>query len=279
MLKESIFANMNGNWIKWSDYCIEKGYILPAPGASMTMYDAVKERHDMLCEAINCGRMLAQNSDNAEEICLLFARRYGLIGWMTALPCDISFYNEPHTYLRYAGFVSSGKIVDTKQYIACFFPRGTEKAQAAVAQLAGRTGIYNKVFSSDYGEPLSWTVSLFLMLYEHFCYAEQIQKEDLPEHEKKKMRRHLEMEEEIGICFHMEQKNVLRTLFLPDSLRSILLLTYAFDKAADEDSLTALKRCKHCGKIYYNANARSEFCSVKCRNHFNIIAFRERNRK
>ena len=36
------------------------------------------------------------------------------------------------------------------------------------------------------------------------------------------------------------------------------------------------KVCKNCGKVYYNPHAKSEFCGTKCRNYYNVKAFREK---
>lgn len=38
-----------------------------------------------------------------------------------------------------------------------------------------------------------------------------------------------------------------------------------------------LKICKNCGRIYYNAHAKSEFCSTRCRNYYNVKAFRQQH--
>ena len=37
-----------------------------------------------------------------------------------------------------------------------------------------------------------------------------------------------------------------------------------------------LKICKNCGRVYYNSHAKSEFCGTRCRNYYNVKAFRER---
>jgi len=58
-----------------------------------------------------------------------------------------------------------------------------------------------------------------------------------------------------------------------DRMESVLWLTYA-SLVTEEKS--GLKICKNCGKIYYNSHAKSEFCGPKCRNRYNVRAFRER---
>lgn len=59
-----------------------------------------------------------------------------------------------------------------------------------------------------------------------------------------------------------------------DSLLYVLRLAYA---ALVTDPATSLKVCKNCGKVYYNPHAKSEFCGTKCRNYYNVKAFRKKD--
>jgi len=58
-----------------------------------------------------------------------------------------------------------------------------------------------------------------------------------------------------------------------DSLQSVLHFAYA---AIVTDPSAPLKLCKNCGKVYHNPHAKSEFCGVKCRNYYNVKAFRKK---
>lgn len=58
-----------------------------------------------------------------------------------------------------------------------------------------------------------------------------------------------------------------------DSLLNVLRLAYAALVTAPS---APLKICKNCGKVYYNPHAKSEFCGTKCRNYYNVKAFRTR---
>jgi hypothetical protein len=58
-----------------------------------------------------------------------------------------------------------------------------------------------------------------------------------------------------------------------DSLLNVFHLAYAALVTAPS---APLKVCKNCGKVYYNSHAKSEFCETKCRNYYNVKAFRER---
>lgn len=61
-----------------------------------------------------------------------------------------------------------------------------------------------------------------------------------------------------------------------DNLMNVLHLAYA---AHVTDPAAPLKVCKNCGKVYYNPHAKSEFCGTKCRNYYNVKAFRKREQK
>ena len=59
-----------------------------------------------------------------------------------------------------------------------------------------------------------------------------------------------------------------------DNLLNVLRLAYAM-LIPELDS--PLKVCKNCAKVYYNPHAKSEFCGTKCRNYYNVKAFRARS--
>lgn len=59
-----------------------------------------------------------------------------------------------------------------------------------------------------------------------------------------------------------------------DNLLDVLRLAYA---ALATTPAAPLKVCKNCGKVYYNLHAKSEFCGTKCRNYYNVKAFREKH--
>ena len=68
----------------------------------------------------------------------------------------------------------------------------------------------------------------------------------------------------------------LRLQWIFPSLKSVLDLALAQSLCTEEP---VLRVCKNCGKIYDNPHARSEFCSVRCRNQYNVRAWRSRQRE
>ena len=54
------------------------------------------------------------------------------------------------------------------------------------------------------------------------------------------------------------------------------IIDFAFAKAVT-DKRKPLRYCKHCGKIFYAGDVRSEFCSPRCRNQFNVYKSRAKH--
>lgn len=70
-----------------------------------------------------------------------------------------------------------------------------------------------------------------------------------------------------GIVYRLTASQSPQLVWQPDSLQSILRLAYSL---AVTDPAQPLKVCKNCGKVYRNPHQKSEFCSVKCRNYYNV---------
>ena len=74
-----------------------------------------------------------------------------------------------------------------------------------------------------------------------------------------------------GLYYKLTSGQTPQLVWDADSLLNVLRLAYA---ALVTDTTAPLKICKNCGKVYYNPHAKSEFCGTKCRNYYNVKAFR-----
>ena len=65
------------------------------------MYDPIQQADALVVEAVNIGLLLFHKSSDAElkEAMLGFARQYGLLGLMTALPTTPRFVEYEKVYL------------------------------------------------------------------------------------------------------------------------------------------------------------------------------------
>ena len=88
----NLFQKTSSYWAKFSEYELREHdgilYLKPAPKAKPVVYDPLKESDNMVLDALNVG-MLQMNRAGADKVkaaVLDFVSKYGLLGFMTALP-------------------------------------------------------------------------------------------------------------------------------------------------------------------------------------------------
>lgn len=120
---------------------------------------------------------------------------------------------------------------------------------------------YRPVNGPEYGEDLERFKVEPQVLYRHFLSA----RGDAPAVEPPTVAGSLRFKLTSGLTPQL--------VWEADSLLNVLRLAYA---ALITDPMVPLKVCKNCGKVYYNPHAKSQFCGAKCRNYYNVKAFRAR---
>ena len=118
--------------------------------------------------------------------------------------------------------------------------------------------------SDEYGEDLEQFQKAFKTLYRHFDAVGKMGAER-PKYSAETLTGSLSFRLTGGAIPHFAWK-------IP-SLQSFIHFCYSVLISSDRHSL---KACKNCGRVYYNSNPKSEFCGTKCRNYFNVKAFRDR---
>lgn len=237
------FWGLNAPWARWSDYEIAEvngvRYIHPAKGTESITYNCAERPKELAVDALNAGRSV-WNEDSPERACLDFARRHGLLGFgVPATPAQKLFLGDGR------------------------------------AENSGVSPLYHDVFSQNYGEPFDRFAAKLVAGYAHFLVTRG---NALPAGEQEKLRTAWERgtaEESHGLAFQLMFGEKPQLLWKSQNLLVVLRLAYA---CAATDPASPLKACKFCGSVYYNSNARSEFCSVTCRNHYNVNAFRKRKK-
>ncbi|MEG1631201.1 MAG: hypothetical protein RR423_02960 [Hydrogenoanaerobacterium sp.] len=229
---KNMFPNIDGMWVRWSDYRLTEfhgvEYIIPTENATSLSYSCTEHLNDMIVDALNLGRQVAEGQSNGEA-CLAFARKYG--------PMGVVSQTVKNPLLR------TGNSTDNT--------------------VKNVSPVYNDIFAKGYGEQLERYQDTLCNLYLHFLAINSGEHRNEQE----------QTAEPCGMSYRLTAGANPQLVWQPDNLLAVLKLGYAI---AITDTATPLKVCKHCGKVYYNPNARSEFCSVKCRNHYNVIAFRGR---
>lgn len=141
-------------------------------------------------------------------------------------------------------------------------PVAPTRPEDTLGTAAGREESYNLVFSRGYGERLNWIKDYFSGLERVYSRRDSAGSSPL-------VRPH-------ALRYQVTGGVQPRLQWIFPSLESVLDLALAQSLCAEEP---VLRVCKNCGKIYYNPHVRSEFCSVRCRNQYNVRAWRSRRRE
>lgn len=281
MLLKSKFDTINTMWARYSEYEVfiknDTKFIRPTKASAVDIYNHDEVATEFLVDAINCGKEIYEAPEECEKHILDFISKYGTLGWMTYLPADPYFYHQEIVYLGKNRIYFKDQLsLPTLDYVKFFetsLPSAKTEGMVTFAESLGKDSAFDFVFSKIYEEPLLWTADKLKMIYIHFVAALNYDNENMEQRDKDYLlRKTLELENH-GIYFHLTVDPSPKMQWEVDSLLTMLELIHA-TALSDEDR--PLKACKHCGQAYYNKNARSEFCSVRCRNHFNVLAYRKR---
>lgn len=244
----------------------------------MTVYNPVDCAEKLVTDALNTGRQIQGHEKDlnfVQKQCQQFARQYGLLGWMIFLPQNPDFNAEDQVYLGERGKLIGSRVMSREDYTTYFYPMGRKISHPAAFTM-GREDAYDLVFDPCYGEPMNWLAACLINLYTHFFCVVNWNKDGFTPDENTVMKYQAAAFENNGIRFHLSGSEHPQLVWETDSLSTTIEMFYAL---AITDPAKPLKMCKFCGSAYYNPNSRSEFCSVTCRNHYNVNAFRRRKKE
>jgi hypothetical protein len=124
---DNLFQNTSSHWVRYSEYALRyhKGvqYVKPAPGASPIPYDPWKDATAMVVDALNTGmlQMKRAGADQVKTAIMDFVHKYGLLGFMTALPTTPHFMDYNAVYLPKNQFIKA-ESMDMEEYLLQFYP-------------------------------------------------------------------------------------------------------------------------------------------------------------
>ena len=123
----SLFQKTSSSWVKYSEYqCREKDgtmYVMPAPKAKPVIIDPLEDADTMVLDALNVGLLMMNRSKDTvvREALMDFVSKYGLLGFMTALPTTPKFLDYDFVYLLKNHFIREESML-VEDYTALFFP-------------------------------------------------------------------------------------------------------------------------------------------------------------
>lgn len=278
----TVFEQTSSEWVRFSKYEYKeiggREYLTPAADSDISIYNPLDIAEDLVVDALNLGALLYQNeemTDKGKAALLDYARKYGLLGFVTAIPLNGNFMEYPNVFFGRNGFFDVD-FMETKDYLQIFQPFGIKEGQPRTgftlppALLMGKTLEYGIVFSRNYAERTDWLFGVFSEFYTHFAACVAYHATDNPALQ----RRYADIvssfcEYGLGFRMRMDNKPVMVWDFV--SLKTALETVYAFlVSSADQP----LRICKHCGKVFYATHGRTEFCSGRCRNQYNVYKSR-----
>lgn len=291
-----LFGKASSRWIRYSDYDAVQDahgewYVAPSPKSALAVYDPIENAEQMVVDALNIGlRILTTAPDNnliAAEICV-FAEKYGLLGFMTALPTTPEFMNYDTVYLPKNLHIRSESML-SKEYAKIFFPfdeklnenpnpnRHYPKDDGSImVSLAVRNKpkAIEMSYRRSYAEPFDW-------LYHQFKDWAVLYHAAL-EHGEEKDPIEAEFYREVVAAydgnvpsFHIEIFD--KTPVMVWDFHSLMMVIHLVFGLMITDDKQPLRRCKHCFRAFVAKHPKAEFCTHGCKNKYNVYKSRDKN--
>ena len=125
---KNLFEHTSAPWIRYSSYEYKTGsddilYITVSKDAKPEMYRPMQEAEQLVIDAINVGLAAMHKIPEEElrEVVLDFIKKYGFLGFMTALPTTADFITYESVYLPKNHFIKEESL-PTEDYLTFFYP-------------------------------------------------------------------------------------------------------------------------------------------------------------
>ena len=126
---KQLFERTSSCWVRYDRYVIRKDakgvkYITAAPDARPQIIDPLEDAQAMVLDALNAGRLFFEKkaTEREQEAGILrLVHRYGLLGFITALPTTPKFMHYEKVYLPKNHFIREESL-ETLAYLDYFYP-------------------------------------------------------------------------------------------------------------------------------------------------------------
>ena len=297
----NLFQKTSADWAKYSEYEYRQGedgniYLAPTLTAKPSVYDPMKDTEAMVVDALNVGRLAMKDGGEyipKQEI-LDFATKYGLLGFMTALPTTPNFMDYEAVYLPKNHFIKE-ETMSTEGYLSLFFPfdkpdvykdKGKVQWDVSAAPNEDRSVLalvltfqdepmaMSMSFLREYAERVDWLARQFrdwaFTFVSSYLYYEDY--DHIDETTRNIYRQGMVAFGGIAPTYHIALYD--RPTIVWD-FRSLLLGIQMMFSFAMVDEKNPLRCCKHCGKVFIAGHTNAAFCSSECKNRFNVYKSRK----
>ena len=285
----NLFEHTSASWVRYSEYewRLKGGllYLMPSKDAKPTPYDPMKNPESLVLDAIDIGVMCLENTPKEEiqEAIRSFAKNYGLLGIMTALPTTAHFVEYEKVYLPHNQCIRT-EAMETDAYIDLFFPFDTpdftkrkdrfwwnvndDRIMIALAMTYHDSPQAQVMsFMRWYGERYDWLVTVFkdwaFTFTATFLYYSG--QDALDEESADLYRKGMAAFEGNAPTYHLELREHPTLVWDFHSLLVNIKMLFTFMLT---DDMHPLRLCKQCLRAFIAPNAKDEFCSEDCRKRF-----------
>lgn len=285
-----IFPKTNAFWVRYSEYEYRKDtdgnlYIMPKPDAQPAVYDTMKEAEALVVDALNVGRLAMKRgkSKRLKLAVMEFVTKYGLLGFMTALPTTPEFTDYEAVYLPKNHFIRE-ETMSAQDYVNLYFPfdkpdfyRDRQKAQwnisvdpndrkmAALAMtFANEPMAVNMGFQRTYAERYDWLVTqlrdwAFMLVSTFLFYEDKGKVDDFT----------LDLYRQGVMAFGGKTPTYHISLYndkpkIVWDFYSLLMTIQTLFGFALTDEARPLRICKQCNMSFIADNPNDKFCGSEC---------------
>jgi len=287
----NLFQKTSSHWVRYNEYEMREHdgilYLKPAPKSKPIVYDPLKDADAMVIDALNVG-MLQMNRVGADKVkaaVLDFVYKYGLLGFMTALPTTPHFMDYDAAYLPKNHFIKE-ESVSGDDYIALFFPfekpdftkindkvrwnvSGDREMLALAATFGNAPLALNMSFQREYSGSYDWLTTQFkdwaFTFVSSFLYYEDYNKND--ETTRDLYRQGMAAFGGIAPTYHIALLDKPTIVWDFHSLLLGIQMMFSFALTDDKKSLRC---CRHCQKAFMAGHPNTVFCSHRCKNQYNV---------
>jgi len=297
---KNLFERTSCHWVRYSEYewkTAENGtlYLTPTKAAQPSIYDPLSEYQQIVLDAIDIGRlgMRHKPDDEIQKAIQRFAVKYGLFGFMTALPTTPSFMDYEAVYLPKNHFIKE-ETMSTKDYLNIFFPfdkldvikRGVESMwnvqndrvmMALAMTMTDKPMAVNMSFQREYAEPYEWMKQQFIdWSFTHvssFLYYEDYDRMD--DEQRLFMQQSMTAFGGNAPTYHIALLDKPTIVWDFHSLLLGIQMMFSFMLA---DSDNPIRLCRHCTKAFVASRPSAVFCNPQCKNKYNVYKSRGKNK-
>ena len=285
---KQLFERTSSCWVRYDKYVIRKDakgvkYITATPDARPQIIDPLEDAQTMVLDALNAGRLFfgKKASEREQEAGILrFVHRYGLLGFITALPTTPKFMDYEKVYLPKNHFIRE-EALETEQFLDYFYPfkkpllrkrgmeytwevEGNTDAIALELTFSSEPTAKRMSFQKEYAEPLEWIAKALKDLTFPFITSKYFYEDAdaFDADEKKLMAQGVAAFGGIAPTYRIALLDKPTIVWDFHSLLIGLQMMFSFMLAEEK---TPLRMCAHCDTIFVANRANQRFCCDACR--------------